>query len=142
LCQGGERTGRGIAESAQGAQQRRQEDVNPLIGLALPHAEQTALHHLERIGFEVGEQKKEPIFRRRQGAVLVHGKLARRPGFAIEAPRGHMGLEGRLKRRKQDLKLLEREAGEIQKLHGTRLHIDKLHTGHQGTSCSWRYSIS
>jgi hypothetical protein len=123
LGEGGEGAGRGIAEGAEGTQQRRQEDVNPLMGLALPYAEQTALHHLERRGFEVGEQEKEPIFRRRQGAVLVDGKPARRPGFAIEAPRSHMRVKRGLKGREQELKLLEGQAGQIQELCGTGLRI-------------------
>jgi hypothetical protein len=31
--------------------------MNPLIGLALVHPEQPPLHHLEGIGFEVGQDK-------------------------------------------------------------------------------------
>jgi hypothetical protein len=82
--------------------------VDPLIGLALAHAEQTPLHHLEGIGLEVREQEKQPIFRRRQRAVLVHAKLASGPGFPIEAPRRHMCLERGLKGWDQLLKLVER----------------------------------
>ncbi len=81
--------------------------MDPLISLALPHAEQTSLDHLEGVGLEVGEQEKEPIFRRRQGAVLVHGKLAGGPGFPIEAPRRQMRVERRREGRDQDLKLLK-----------------------------------
>jgi hypothetical protein len=99
--------------------------VDPLIGFTLPHAEQPSLHHLEGIGLEVREQEKEPIFRRRQGAVLVDGKLAGGPGFPIEAPCGHMRLKRGLKGREQDLKLLERQAGQIQELCGAGLRIAK-----------------
>jgi hypothetical protein len=31
--------------------------VNPLIGFALPHTKQAPVHHLERIGLEVGSRK-------------------------------------------------------------------------------------
>jgi len=44
--------------------------MNPLIGFALHHAEQPALHHLERIGLQVGEQEEQPILGCRQGTVL------------------------------------------------------------------------
>ena len=99
--------------------------MNPLIGFALPHAEQTSLDHLEAISLQISEQEEQPIFRRRQGAVFVHGKLAGRPGFPIEAPRGHMRLERRLKGRDQVLKLLEGQAREIQELRGAGLHVGK-----------------
>ncbi len=81
--------------------------MNPLIGFTLPHAEQTSLHHLECIGLQVGKQEEQPIFRRRQGAIFVHGKLADRPGFPIKAPRGYMGLERRLEGRKELLEFVE-----------------------------------
>jgi hypothetical protein len=98
--------------------------VDPLIGFALAHAKQPPLHHLERVSLEVGEQEEQPIFRRRQGAVLVYRKPAGGPGFPIEAPRGHMRLERRLEGRNQLLKLVEGQAGQIQELRGTGLHID------------------
>ena len=44
-------TGGGIAEGAQ----HGQEDMNPLIGFALDHAEQAPLYHLQGIGLQVGE---------------------------------------------------------------------------------------
>ena len=47
LRQGGQRTGRGIAAGAEGCEQDRHEDVNPLIGFALAHAEQTPLDDLQ-----------------------------------------------------------------------------------------------
>jgi hypothetical protein len=61
----------------------------------------------------------------RQGTVFVHGKLAGGAGFAIEAPGGHMRLECRLEGRHQLLELLQRNAGQIQKLCGAGLHIGK-----------------
>src|SRR5436190_439913 len=72
------------------------------------------------------EQGEQPIFRRRQGAVLVHGKLAGGPGLPIEAPRGHMRVKRGLKGRNQLLKLVEGQAGQIQELRGTGLHIGEL----------------
>ena len=107
LRQGRQGASRGIAEGAQRRQQRGQEHVDPLIRFALDHPEQAPVHHLERIGFQRGEQEEQPIFRRRQGAIFVHGKLADRPGFPIKAPRGHMGLERRLEGRKELLEFVE-----------------------------------
>jgi len=104
--------------------------MNPLIRFALAHTEQASLHHLEGVGFQVGEQEEQPIFRPRQGAVLIDGKLARRPGFPIEAPRRHLCLERGLKGWDELLKLLESQAREIQELCGAGLHIGKPYTGH------------
>src|SRR5713101_2623803 len=118
--------------------------MNPLISFALAHAEQAPLHHLECIGFQVGEQEEQPIFRRRQGAVLIDGKLASGPGFPVEAPRRHMRVKRRLERRDQDLKLLESQAGEIQELRGAGLQIGEPYTGHGWCLLSWeaQYTIN
>ena len=70
LGQGYERAGRGIAESAQRRQQRGQEDVAPLIGFALDHPEQAPVHYLKRRGFQVGQDKQQPVFGCPQGTVL------------------------------------------------------------------------
>ena len=86
MCQGRQGASRGIAEGAHCRQLRGQEHVDPLIRFALDHPEQAPVHHLERIGFQRGEQEEQPIFRRRQGAVFVHGKLAGGPEFPVEAP--------------------------------------------------------
>jgi hypothetical protein len=137
LRQGRQRTGGGIAEGVQGGLQRGQEDMNPLIRFALAHAAQAPLHHLERIGLQVGEQKEQPIFRRRQGAVLVDGKLASGAGFPIEAPHGHMRLKRRLKGWDKLLKLVERQAREIQELYGAGLQISEPSTCHRGCLLSW-----
>src|SRR5467141_5107865 len=72
------------------------------------------------------------IFRCRHRAMLVDGTSAGRPGCPIEAPRRHMRLERDLEGRDQDLKLLERQAGKIQKLRRARLHIGKPYTGPSG----------
>jgi hypothetical protein len=99
--------------------------VDPLIGFALEHAKQAPMHHLEGVGLEVGQEEEQAIFRCRQRAILVDGKSAGRPGCPIEAPRRHMRLERDLEGRDQDLKFLERQAGEIQKLCRARLRIGK-----------------
>jgi len=91
--------------------------MNPLIGFALHHPEQAPVHHLESIGFEVDQDEQEPIFRCREGAVFVDGKPASRPRFPIHLPRRHTGLKRGLEGRDQLLKLVERQAGEIQELH-------------------------
>jgi len=99
--------------------------VNPSIGFALNHPEQAPLHDLERIRFQVDQDKQEPIFRCREGAVLVHGKPASRPRLPIHPPRRHPGLEGSFEGRDQVLKLVKRHAREIQKLHRARLQLGK-----------------
>ena len=111
--------------------------MNPLIGLALAHAEQAPLDDLERIGLERGEEEEQPIFRGRQRAVLIDGKLACRPGFPIEAPRGHMRVERGLKGRDEALKLIEGHARQIQALHGAGLHVGEPYTGHGSCLLSW-----
>jgi len=99
--------------------------VDPLIGFALDHPEQAPVHHLKRIGLEVGENEEEPIFRRRQRAVFVDGKPASGPRLPIHAPRLHPGLVCGLEGRDQLLKLLERHAGQIQELGGAGLQVSE-----------------
>src|SRR5256885_1295580 len=94
------------AEGAEGRKQDRQEDVDPLMRFALAHAKQASLEHLERVGLQVGQDEEQPIFWRREGTVFIHAKLASGPGFPIEAPRRHMGLEGGLKGQHQLLQLV------------------------------------
>src|SRR5262249_19080338 len=137
-------TGRGIAEGPQGRQQHGEEHVDPLVGLALAHAEQAPLHHLEAVGLHISQNKQESILRGRQRAVLVHAKLAGRPRLPIEAPRRHMRVERRLEGREEQLKLVEGPTGEIQELHGTGLQIGELHMGHRWYLLSWeaQYTIN
>ena len=97
--------------------------MHPLIRFALAHAEQAPLYHLERIGFEVDEDEEQPVFRCRQGAVLIDSKLAGGPGFPIKAPHRHMRLKCRLEGWDQGLKLLERQACQIQELCEAGLHV-------------------
>jgi hypothetical protein len=97
--------------------------VDPLIGFALAHAEQAPLDDLEAVRLQGREQEEQPVFWRRQGAVVVHGKLAGGPGFPIEAPCRHVGLERCLKGWNELVKLVEGQAREIQQLRRARLHI-------------------
>ena len=76
------------------------------------------------------EPAEQPVFGGRHGAGLLHAQLARGPGFAIEAPRGHSGLERCLKGRDQRLKLGERQAGAMQELRGAGLQIGTSDTSH------------
>jgi hypothetical protein len=69
---------------------------------------------MECVGFEVGEQKEQSIFRGREKTVLVDREPASGPRLPIEAPRGEMRVERRLERRDSLVKLLERHAGQIQ----------------------------
>jgi hypothetical protein len=97
--------------------------MNPLMGLALAHPEQSPLHHLEGVRFQVHQDKQQPIFWHRQRTVLV-GRVP--PGGArlpIEAPCGHVGLECSLKGQDQPLKLVDGETGQIQHLCGTGLDV-------------------
>src|SRR5712691_4392243 len=81
--------------------------------------------------------EEQPVCGGRQGAVLVHAKPARGPGFPIKAPRRHMRLECGLEGRDQLLKLVEGQAGEIQELRRARLQIGKPDTGHGWCLLSW-----
>ena len=86
LGQGSEGTGQGTAKGTQGREQDGQEDVEPLMGFTLPHAEQASLPHLKSVSLQVGEDTEQPILRCRQGTVLVHAKPACGPRFPVEAP--------------------------------------------------------
>jgi len=76
------------------------------------------MHHLECIGFEVDEDEKQPIFRRREEAVLIHAKPAGGAGFPSKASRRHRRLKRGLKGRDELLKLIKSQAGKIQELCG------------------------
>ena len=94
-----------------------------MIGLALVHPEQPPLHHLEGIGFQVGQDKQQPILGRRQRTVLIGGIPAGRARLPIEAPPGHMGLKGGLKRRDQAPKFIQGQTGQIQHLERAGLEV-------------------
>src|SRR3954454_20227665 len=69
-----EGTGGSIAEAAQRRKQRRQQDMDPLVGFALAHAEQPPLSHLNGVGLQVGEQEEQAIFR---GSMAKCGRRSR-----------------------------------------------------------------
>jgi len=110
-CEG---AGGRIAEVAERHEQRRQQDMDPLIGFALTHAEQAPLDHLEGVGLQVNQQEEQSIFRRCQRAGLIHGEPAGSPGFPIEAPCRHMRLERSLEGRHQRLKFIKVAGCEFQ----------------------------
>src|SRR6266446_10726532 len=95
------------------------------MGFALAHTEQASLDDLEAGRLQGREQEEQPVFRRRQRAVLVHAQPAGGAGLPSEAPRRHVGLERRLKGRNELGKLVEGQAGEIQQRRRARLHIGK-----------------
>jgi hypothetical protein len=68
----------------------------------------------ERIGLKVAKNEKQAIFWRRERTVLVHREPAGGSGFPIEAPSYKMRLERGLKRYDELLKLLARQASQIQ----------------------------
>ena len=72
----------------QGGEEGGQEDMHPLMGVALAHAEHTPMPHLERRGFQINQNEAQPIFRCRERTGFIHGKLAGGPGLPIEAPHG------------------------------------------------------
>jgi hypothetical protein len=118
--------------------------VNPLIGFPLPHAEQASWHDLEGRGLEGGKQEEQPIFRRWQGAGLVHAKAPGGPGLPIEAPRGHRRLERGFEGRHEALQLLQGQAGDIQERRGAGRHIGAPYTGPTWRLLSWEteYTIN
>jgi len=61
--------------------------------------------------------------------VLVHAKLARGPGFPLEAPHDQRRVECHLKRRDQALKLVGRHTRQFQELCEVGLHIGELDIG-------------
>src|SRR3954469_8173030 len=64
-----------VAETAQRREQRWQQNMDPLVGFALAHAQQPP--HLNGVGLQVSEQEEQPIFRRCQRAGPVDGEAVR-----------------------------------------------------------------
>jgi hypothetical protein len=116
LGPGRQRAGGGLAAGAQDRQQHREEGVDPWMGFALAPAAQAPLDDLAAIRLQGRAQEEQPVFWRRQGAVVVDGKLAGRPGVPIAAPRRPVGLERRLTGWNELVQLVEGQAGAIQKL--------------------------
>jgi hypothetical protein len=93
------------------------------MGRALAHPKEASLHDLERRRLHRHQDAQEPILRRGEGTVLVGRIPTGRAWFPIEAPEGHMGLEGGLKRWDNLLKLVHRETGQIEHLCRAHLQI-------------------
>ena len=91
--------------------------------LALAHPEEPSLHDLERIRLHIHQDEQKPILRRGEGTVLVGGITTGGARLPIEAPEGHMRLEGGLKGRDDLLKLVHRETGQIEHLRRAHLQI-------------------
>jgi hypothetical protein len=103
------------------------------MGLALPHPEQAPLDALERRGLQIDQDTQQPIRRRRERTVLVGREPSGRARLPIEAPAGHLSLEGGLKGRDQRLKLVYGETGQLEDLRGTALEIGKPSRAHGGS---------
>jgi hypothetical protein len=102
------------------------------MGLALAHAEQPPLHHLEGVSLQIDQDTQQPILGGRQGTVLV-GRLSANGAWPpIEAPVGHMRLERGLKGRDQVPKLVQGKTGQIQDLRGAALEIGEPSRAHGG----------
>jgi hypothetical protein len=100
--------------------------MEPLMGLALAHPKEPPLHDLERIRLHIHQDEQEPILRRREGTVLVGRPPTGGAWLPIEAPEGHMSLEGRLKGWDNLLKLVNRETGQIEHLGRAHLQIGEV----------------
>src|SRR6266511_1689494 len=104
--------------------------------LTLAHPEQSPVHHLEGVSFQVDQEKQQPIFWRRQRTVLIGRLPAGGARFPIEAPVGHRSLKHGFKGRNQPLKLLQRQAGQVQHLRGAGLHVGEPSMAHGGSLLS------
>jgi hypothetical protein len=93
------------------------------MGFALAHPEQSPLHNLKRIGLQVDQDKQQSLLWGWQRTVLVGRVSAGDARLPIEAPCGHMGLEGGLKGWDQLLKLRHGETGQVKHLRGAGLNI-------------------
>jgi hypothetical protein len=99
--------------------------MEPLMGLALAHPEEPSLYDLERRRFHVHEGEQKPILRRGEGTVLIGAITTGGARLPIEAPEGHLGLEGNLKGRDYLLKLVQRETGQIETSAGRICRAEK-----------------
>jgi len=72
----------------------------------------------------------QPILGRRQRTVLISGLPADRARLPIEAPLGHLGLQGGLNRRDQAPKRIQGQTGQIQHLERAGLEVDESSIPH------------
>src|SRR5262249_22189150 len=87
--------------------------------------------------FEGDEEEEQPLFRRREGAVLGHRQPAGRPWCPSEAPRRQWRVARRREGQEQRWKLREGHAGHIQERRGAARHVGASSTGHPGGLLSW-----
>jgi len=106
--------------------------MHPLMSLALAHAEQPTLHHLERRGLQVDQATPPPILGRRQWTVRVGGVPPGGARLSIETPFSHMGLERGLKRRHQRPTLIHRETSHREHRCRAGLEISEPSRSHGG----------
>jgi hypothetical protein len=105
--------------------------MNPLMGLALAHAEQPSLDDLEWIGLQIDQETQQAILRHRQRTVLVSRIPPGRARLPIEAPVGHVALKRGLKGWDQLPKLGHGETGQIQDLRRAGLEIGEPSRAHR-----------
>jgi hypothetical protein len=106
--------------------------MNPLMRLTLAHPEPSPVHHLKGVRLQVDQDKQQSIFWRRQRTVVIGRVPTGGARSSIETPVGHMGLERRLERRHQLLKLIHGETGQIEHLWGAALEIGEPYSAHGG----------
>ena len=106
--------------------------MDPLMSLALAHAEQPPLHDLERIGLQGDHDTQPPILRRWPWTGLVGGVPPGGARWSIEPPGRHMDVEGRLNGWHQRPQLLERTTGQIEHLSRAGLEIGEPSRSHRG----------
>ena len=115
--------GWGSPQRMQCGAQDRSQDMQPLMRLALTPPEQSPLHDLAGVRFQVDQDQPQSIFWRRPRTVLIGRVPASGARLAIQAPGGPMRWEGCLKRRNPLLQLLQGETGPIQHLRGAGLDV-------------------
>jgi hypothetical protein len=134
--------GRDIPEPAQRRPQHHQQGMNPRMGFALAHPEQPPLYDLEGRGLQVDQDQPEPILGRGERAVGVGRVATGRAWFPVEAPGGHVGLEGGLKGRHSRPTLVHRETGQIEYLCRAGLQIGEPSRAHGLLSLEAQYPIN
>jgi hypothetical protein len=85
---------------------------------------------LERVGLQIDQDTQQPILGRGQGTVQVGGVPAGGARLSIQAPLGHLRLEGGFTGRDHLLKFLQGEAGSIQHFHRAGRDVGEPETSH------------
>jgi len=92
--------------------------MNPLRCLGLAHAEQAPMEHLNGMLLEGDQHEQQPIFRCRQGTVLIGRVASRLPTPSMQGPFGHGAQKRRLKGEYQRRKLVHGQARQISQVGG------------------------